>query len=102
MKALYTIALWMFTTVAMAAGTVWIDVRTPEEFHSGHKDGAVNIPFDQISQRIGELKLEKDADINVYCRSGRRAGVAESTLESLGYTDVDNIGGLDDALKYGQ
>jgi len=100
MKALYTIALWMFTTVAMAAETVWIDVRTPQEFQGGHKQGAVNIPYDQIGGRIGELKLDKDADINVYCRSGRRAGVAESTLKSMGYTQVENIGGLNDALKY--
>ena len=45
MKVLYTIALWLFTTVAMAAEVVWIDVRTAQEYQSGHKEGAVNIPF---------------------------------------------------------
>ncbi|MDK2776499.1 MAG: rhodanese-like domain-containing protein [Pseudomonadota bacterium] len=100
MKVLYTIALWLFTTVAMAAEVVWIDVRTAQEYQSGHKEGAVNIPFDVIGQRIGELELDKDTPINLYCRSGRRAGVAEDTLESMGYSQVRNIGGLSDALKY--
>ncbi|MAX99779.1 MAG: MerR family transcriptional regulator [Oceanospirillaceae bacterium] len=100
MKALYTIALWMFTALATAGETVWIDVRTAQEFNAGHKEGAVNIPFDEIAQRIGKLALESDTDIKLYCRSGARAGVAQATLESMGYSEVENVGSLGAALNY--
>lgn len=100
MKALYTIALWLFTTVAFAAEAVWIDVRTPAEYQDGHKEGAYNIPHTEIGLRIGELNLNKDAEINLYCRSGKRASMAQATLKGMGFTHVQNIGGLNDALKY--
>lgn len=100
MKALCTIALWLFTSVVLAGGAVWIDVRTPQEYAQGHKEGAYDIPHTEIGARIGELKLAKDAEINLYCRSGRRASIALNTLESMGYTRVNNIGGLNDALHY--
>ena len=100
MKALYTIALCLFTTVAFAGEAVWIDVRTPAEYAAGHKDDAQNIPHDVIGERIAALNLSKDADIMLYCRSGKRAGMAQSTLNGMGYQHVTNVGGLADALKY--
>ncbi|WP_430462556.1 rhodanese-like domain-containing protein [Thalassolituus sp. LLYu03] len=100
MEALYTIAFWLFTTVAFAAEAVWIDVRTPQEYQSGHKEGAYNLPHNDIGESIGALNLSKDAEINLYCRSGKRAGMAKATLEALGYQHVTNIGGLNDALSF--
>ncbi len=100
MKLLYTIALWMFTTVAMAADIVWIDVRSAAEYQSGHKEGAINIPHTEIVAGVEKLQLAKDAEINLYCRSGRRADAALSNLQQSGYTHVNNIGGLTDALNY--
>lgn len=100
MKVLYTIALWMFTTLAMAADIVWIDVRSPAEYQSGHKEGAVNIPHTEIRQGIAQLNLDKNSEINLYCRSGRRASVALGELRQAGFTNVNNIGGLTDALNY--
>ncbi len=100
MKVLYTIALWMFTTLAMAADIVWIDVRSAAEYQSGHKEGAINIPHTEIVAGVEKLQLAKDAEINLYCRSGRRAGAAQSDLQQSGYTHVNNIGGLTDALNY--
>ncbi len=76
----------------------WIDVRGPDEFAAGHINGAVLIPHDQIAERISELRLDKNADIRVYCRSGRRSGVAKSILEGLGYTHVVNEGGYEELL----
>ena len=83
-----------------AAG-VWIDVRTPEEFAEGHIQGAVNIPVDQIAGKIAAVSPNKNAPINLYCRSGRRAEAALQELKKMGYTQVSNHGGYQDLLKKG-
>lgn len=72
---------------------VWIDVRTPEEYASGHLDGALNLPHDAIGKHIAAEVPDKDAEIHLYCRSGRRSGIAKDTLERMGYTRVRNEGG---------
>ncbi len=79
-----------------APETVWLDVRSAEEFAAGHLAGAVNIPHMEVSARIAELKLDKDTPIAIYCKSGRRAGIALSALEELGYTALSNKGGFED------
>jgi len=77
----------------------WIDVRTAEEYAAGHVRQAVNIPYEEISGRVAEVTTDKDALIYVYCRSGRRSGIAKATLDKAGYTHVINVGGFDAALK---
>ena len=74
---------------------VWIDVRTPEEYATGHLEDAHNIPHDQIGKRIAELVPDKTTAIHLYCRSGRRSGLARDTLLKLGYTKVFNEGGYE-------
>ena len=88
----------LFAGNLLAEEITWIDVRTAEEFNQAHLPGAQNIEYGQISSDIARLGLEHDAVIYLYCRSGHRAGIAKQTLESLGYTRVENIGGLDDAV----
>ena len=80
---------------------VWIDVRSAEEFNSGHLQNAVNIPHDQIIEGIKAVSSDKNAPINLYCRSGRRAEVALNELKKAGYTNVTNHGGYDDLVKKG-
>ena len=60
-----------------------LDVRTPDEFAAGHIPGAVLIPHDQLAARIGELGAPRD--VVVYCRSGRRVGLAVPVLEENGF-----------------
>ena len=60
-----------------------LDVRTPEEFAAGHVPGAVLIPHDQLEARIAELGEPRE--VVVYCRSGRRSGLAEPVLEAHGF-----------------
>jgi len=92
-----------FSIPAIAGNPVWIDVRTDQEYSEGHVEQAVNIPYEEIGERIESVTKNKDQTIYVYCRSGRRSGIAKDTLNDLGYTDVVNLGGLDDALaKAGQ
>jgi len=51
-----------------------------------------------VSQ-IESLNLSKNAPIKLYCRSGVRAGIALTALEELGYTNVENVGGIGDAIE---
>ena len=85
--------------LAWAGDAYWIDVRTAEEYAAGHVSQAVNIPYEEITQRISEVTTDKDAEIYVYCRSGRRSGIAKAALDAAGFTQVVNAGSLQDALK---
>lgn len=68
-----------------------IDVREPVEFQSGHVNGALNIPPDQLMQGAPQLQdIPKDSAIIVYCRTGSRSNVAMHILQTLGYNNVTN------------
>lgn len=71
---------------------VLVDVRTREEFASGHIAGAVNIPVDQISSRLSEFPTDKP--IVLYCRSGNRSSQAAAILNSAGYQGIYDLGGV--------
>ena len=72
---------------------VVIDVRTPEEFAAGHIPGAVNIPFDEVADRISEV--EAPHGVALYCMVGPRARRGETALLASGYTSVFHLeGGL--------
>lgn len=74
------------------ADHVLIDVRTPEEFASGHIPGAVNISVDQLAQRLSEIPQDKP--VVLYCRSGNRSNQAAQILERAGYTQIYDLGGI--------
>ena len=97
-RVLAAVVLVVGVVAHAGADPVWIDVRTAEEWQGGHLQQAVNIPHNQIVEHIGQVTSDKDAEILLYCRSGRRADVAKSALEALGYTHVVNVGGYEDAL----
>ena len=70
-----------------------VDVRTPGEFGSGAVPGAVNLPLDELMNRISELG-EVNRDITVYCASGARSAYAKQILQRAGFQNVENGGGL--------
>lgn len=75
-----------------------VDVRTAEEYAGEHYPNAINIPLDQVAQRIEEFnKLPKP--IIAYCRSGNRSGIAVSILKQNGITEAINGGGLEDLKR---
>jgi phage shock protein E len=75
-----------------------VDVRQPEEFVLGHYPGAVNIPLNELPQRVDEIKgITKP--LVAYCRSGNRSRIAVSILKQRGITNVHNGGGLTDLLQ---
>ena len=80
---------------------VWIDVRTPEEFRSGHLQGAINIPVQNIRAAITAASPDKNAPLHLYCRSGRRVELALQELKAMGYTNITNHGGYQDLLNKG-
>ena len=75
---------------------VVLDVRTPEEYADGHIKGSMLIPYNEIGERAEDELPEKDKLILVYCRSGRRSKIAAQALAELGYTNVNEFGGIID------
>lgn len=70
-----------------------LDVRSQEEFAAGHIPGAIHIPYDEIPSRLAELAEYRDAELVVYCRTGRRAKIAEATLREAGFSAVSDLDG---------
>jgi rhodanese-related sulfurtransferase len=67
----------------VAGGAVIVDVRTPEEYKTGHIAGAVNIPLDRLAGKIESLKI-KNKPVITCCRSGARSGIASNMLKNAG------------------
>jgi phage shock protein E len=95
--------LTLFAVTAVFGGDkqapVVIDVRTESEWNAGHLQGAVLIPHEQIAEGISKIESDKKAKIYLYCRSGRRSGLALDVLKKSGYEDVVNLGTLEEAAK---
>ena len=77
-------------------GTV-IDVRTPEEFAQGHLTGAINVDVQSATFDQEIQQLPTSGTYTLYCRSGNRAGAALSQMQKLGFADLTNVGGLEQA-----
>jgi len=77
------------------SGTVYLDVREPSEFATGHIDGALNLSWTLIEANVGEIVPDKSTPIVAYCAIGHRSAIAADILQNLGYTQVVSIkGGL--------
>ncbi|MCB0318385.1 MAG: rhodanese-like domain-containing protein [Bdellovibrionales bacterium] len=76
-----------------------IDVRNPDEYLEGHLANAINIPHDEIGNRISEISQFKEKKVVVYCRSGRRSGLAKTELLANGFNNVENAGGYSDLVE---
>ena len=81
------------------SSVVLLDVRSPEEYASGYLQGALNIPHDRIGAEIAAAVPDKFSQVILYCRSGHRANTALETLRTMGYENVSNYGGLEDAQQ---
>ncbi|WP_432695692.1 rhodanese-like domain-containing protein [Marinobacterium sp. YM272] len=77
----------------IADGALLVDVRTEQEYNSGHLEGAQLIPYQQVVQQFAARGIPKDQPVVLYCRSGNRAGIAEAALREAGYTRLFNAGG---------
>ncbi len=85
--------------VDFTADTIVIDVRTPEEFDGGHLAGALNINWESAEFMEAVSALDKSANYAIYCRSGNRSGQAIDMMASMGFTNLTNLGSVDEAAK---
>ena len=97
MKKFFTLLTLILSIELIANDYYLIDVRTPEEFKSGYLEDAINIEWQNIKNLNKEIK--KDDKIYLYCRSGNRSGKATDILINLGYKNVKNIGGIEEASE---
>jgi NADPH-dependent 2,4-dienoyl-CoA reductase/sulfur reductase-like enzyme/rhodanese-related sulfurtransferase len=89
MSGLLKTAQWSQTQEYREAGYQLIDCRTPSEFNNGAIPGAINIPVDEIRERVSEIKKEP---ILVNCQVGQRGHTATMLLKELGF-DATNLDG---------
>lgn len=68
-----------------------LDARTPSEFGAGHPEGFINIPVDELRERIGEL--DRDKPVYVICQSGLRSYIASRILAGNGFEAYNFAGG---------
>jgi rhodanese-related sulfurtransferase len=84
----------------IASGAVILDVRSTEEYAEEHLPNAVNVPVQELTQRMAEVAAlvsgDKTRPVVIYCATGSRAATAKRTLEAAGYSRVVNGRGLDD------
>jgi phage shock protein E len=98
-KTLVATSLGLLVALSALAKDVVIDVRSEQEFQSGHVEGAINIPHTAIAQDILKAKVAKDDHVILYCQTGRRSGMALDTLKGIGFSNAENYGGIDQARK---
>lgn len=80
------------TDVANSDYDTIIDVRPKKEYDAGHLKNAMNIPYTKVKEEIQKHVKDKNTKILLYCRSGRRSGMAERILKQMGYVNVVNAG----------
>jgi rhodanese-related sulfurtransferase len=84
-----------FSEVVNQPGVIVLDVRTPAEFSAGHIANAININLEGSDFASEVSKLDMNATVAVYCRSGNRSAVATDQMTELGFTDMyDMQGGI--------
>jgi len=71
---------------------ILVDVRSKQEYDSGYIPTAINIPYREIGSNLPTD--DRSAKIILYCRSGRRSGIAKGTLDRLGFSNVIDFGGI--------
>ena len=92
-RGVYDVVHWNQIDNIMKSGGLLIDVSSKKEFARGHIDGSINIPVDEIRNRLNEITVEKDYPIYVNCQSGVRSYIAIRILQGNGYTNVSNVSG---------
>ena len=109
LHAVFALCFALLSQLALAAGSITadeldsqmkagkaplvIDVRGEEEYLAGHIPGARLIPHTQMGEYVEGLSALKDEPIVVYCRSGKRAGMAAEVLENAGFTKIQILEG---------
>ena len=83
----------------LTANTVIIDVRTPAEFAEGHVEGSINLDLESGQFEAELPNLDPAQPYIVYCRSGRRSGVAVEIMKASGFTQITDYQTLENAAN---
>lgn len=86
-------------SIEVGAHTVVIDVRTADEYATGHLEGAQLLDISNGDLAAALPSLDPDAEYLLYCRSGNRSGQAVALMEQAGFTDLTNLGSVKEASK---
>lgn len=70
-----------------------VDIRSKEEFRSGHLPNAINIPSKDINKRMSELEAFKEKPIILICKTGTTAGATGGILAKAGFTQLNKLRG---------
>ena len=96
---IYALATLLLSSIVFSDEPLIVDVRSLEEVKTGIIQDAIHIEWTQIDKEINNIDITKDRPIYLYCRSGNRSGKAAVILEKIGFTNVINAGGIDEAAK---
>lgn len=96
---IYALASLSLSSIVFSDEPLVIDVRSLEEVKTGIIQDAIHIEWTQIDKEINDIDVTKDQPIYLYCRSGNRSGKATVILEKIGFTNVINAGGINEAAK---
>ncbi|RMC93840.1 rhodanese-like domain-containing protein [Aquitalea palustris] len=105
MKHLFGALLGGVTAAAFAqrllsgSSRLVIDVSSSEEFSAEHIPGARSLPLEQLEQQASSTIPDPATPLALYCRTGERARLAAARLRSLGYTHIESIGGMREAMQ---
>jgi len=76
----------------LRGGALVIDVRTAGEFKGKCLPGAINLPLDQLGQRVLKTAPNKDQALLIHCLSGGRSAIGAAILKKMGYRNAFNLG----------
>ena len=85
------------STVTVGSEAVLLDVRTAAEYAEGHLEGAKQLDFNGGEVAAAIPSLDPDTEYLVYCRSGNRSGQAIALMQQAGFTNLTNLGSVDQA-----
>lgn len=71
-----------------------VDVRSRGEYESGHIEGSINLPLDELARRASDVLPDKTQQILLCCASGMRSHLALALLARMGYSQVQDGGGI--------
>jgi rhodanese-related sulfurtransferase len=99
MKFILSFAFLLGLTPAAFAKNVLLDVRTPQEYNERHLPLAINVDFREANFKNEIAKLNREDTYQVYCKSGRRSASALTAMKELGFKNVEDLKGIEDAAK---
>ena len=77
-----------------------VDVRTLPEWQKNRIDNTLLIEWQDLLTAVNKMDIKKNREILLFCRSGNRSGKAKKILEENGYTNVKNLGSIQNAGNY--